>query len=122
VRLLVDENLSPRLIPLLVDQGHDAVHVAELGLASASDEDVFAAAVQSNRTILSADTDFGTLLASTKAEAPSVILLRRQSNRSVPEVAALIQANIDAIADPIEAGSVVVLEESRIRIRQLPLA
>ena len=67
-------------------------------------------------------TDFGTPLASTKAAAPSVILLRRQSNRSVPEVAALIQANIDAIADPIEAGSVVVLEESRIRIRQLPLA
>lgn len=122
MRLLVDENLSPRLIPLLVDQGHDAVHVSELGLASASDEDVFAAAVQSNRTILSADTDFGTLLASTKAKAPSVILLRRQSNRSVSEVAALIQANIDAIADPTEAGSVVVLEESRIRIRQLPLA
>lgn len=62
------------------------------------------------------------LLASTKAEAPSIILLRRQTNRSVPEVAALIQANIDAMTEPIEAGSVVVLEESRIRIRQLPLA
>jgi hypothetical protein len=64
----------------------------------------------------------GPLLASTKATAPSIIVLRRQSNWSVTEVAALIQANIDAIADPIEAGSVVVLEESRIRIRQLPLA
>jgi len=44
VRFLVDNQLSPRFAQGLCNAGHDAVHVAALGLASATDETIFALA------------------------------------------------------------------------------
>ena len=64
MRFLVDENLSPRLSESLNGLGHDAVHVAELGLKSASDSEILERALTEDRIVLSADTDFGTALAS----------------------------------------------------------
>lgn len=71
------QNLSPRLADLLRAAGHDAMHVRDLGLASAPDEVVMTAARTDLRTLISADTDFGTLLARTGATAPSFLLIRR---------------------------------------------
>jgi predicted nuclease of predicted toxin-antitoxin system len=122
VRFLVDENLSLRLASALGVAGHDAVHVAELGMSAASDLAILEAARTQNRIILSSDTDFGTLLAGMRASAPSTILVRRVSNRRVEELAALILANLDDLTEPLENGAVVVIEESRIRVRPLPLA
>jgi predicted nuclease of predicted toxin-antitoxin system len=70
VKLLVDICLSPRLAKGLCALGHDAVHAADLGLHGAGDEVVPAAAAAENRIVLSADTDFGTILARTHASAP----------------------------------------------------
>lgn len=50
MRFLVDECLSVRLVPMLVDAGHDAVHVNDCGLAGHIDEEVLARAVE--RTVL----------------------------------------------------------------------
>ncbi len=47
--------------------GHDAVHAAAVGLHSAGDEVVLAAAAAEDRVVLSADTDFGTILARVRA-------------------------------------------------------
>jgi hypothetical protein len=40
VKLLVDENLPPRVASLLTDAGHDAVHVRDLDAAGSSDEQI----------------------------------------------------------------------------------
>jgi hypothetical protein len=81
VRFLVDENLSPRLAELLVSSGHDALHVRALGLAAADDSVVLARAEQDNRVLVSADTDFGALLALGHRRGPSVIVFRRERGR-----------------------------------------
>ena len=73
------------------------------------------------RTIISGDTDFGELLAQTNANSPSFILLRRQDRRRASQIAALLLANLDVIADELQAGAVVVLDDTRLRIRRLPL-
>ena len=81
MRLLLDQNLSPLLAELLVADGHDAVHVRSLGMSTASDLAIMETASADRRVLLSADTDFGELLARTNAAEPSVLLLRRQDHR-----------------------------------------
>ncbi len=73
MRFLVDESLQRHVADLLVDNGHDAVHVSDVGLRGAADETVLATADEHNRILITADTDFGTLLALSGAAQPSVI-------------------------------------------------
>lgn len=83
MRILVDNALSPMLARGLQEAGHDAVHVRDYGLGDASDETICLRAAEEGRVIVSADTDFGTLLAVREEEGPSVVLLRRISHRGV---------------------------------------
>ena len=121
MRLLLDNNLSPRLVEPLVAAGHDVAHVRDHGMASADDPSVLALAVETLRVLVSADSDFGTLLARTKATSPSFVLVRRLVGRRVPELAAVIIENLPLVEDDLEAGAVVVLGEAKLRIRRLPI-
>ncbi|GAA0280854.1 DUF5615 family PIN-like protein [Cryptosporangium japonicum] len=67
MKFLVDENLSPHVAEVLVKSGHDAVHIRDLDAAGAPDSEVMALAAEGGRVIISADTDFGALLAYSRA-------------------------------------------------------
>jgi predicted nuclease of predicted toxin-antitoxin system len=121
VNFLVDQALSPMVAIELGPAGHDAVHVRDLGMQAASDEEIFDQAARDGRVVVSADTDFGTLLAIRKQTAPSVILFRHGSQHRPADQAALLKANLPQIIGALEAGSIVVIQPERIRIRALPL-
>jgi predicted nuclease of predicted toxin-antitoxin system len=76
VRLLFDANLSPEVARRLSGAGHDAIHVADIGLLSASDPDIMQAAAAEDRVLVTADSDFAAMLALGEHRAPSVVLLR----------------------------------------------
>jgi predicted nuclease of predicted toxin-antitoxin system len=121
VRFLIDNALSPIVAERLCAAGHEAIHVRALGLQAASDGEILEKAAAEERVVVSADTDFGTLLALRRERRPSFVLLRRTLGRRPAEQAALILANLQDIAEALEAGAVVVFTEERLRIRRLPI-
>jgi predicted nuclease of predicted toxin-antitoxin system len=121
VRFLLDQNQSPLLADLLNAVGHDAIHTRDIGLSRASDVDVLARTKLDGRVLITADTDFGELLARSGDDAPSVLLLRRHDRRRAEAVAELILANLDAIESDLTSGALVVFDGDRIRIRTLPI-
>jgi len=120
VRFLIDECVPAAVAGTLRAAGHECVHAREAGLGGRPDEEIMAFAERENRILISADTDFGELLANAPVMAPSVILLRRTDKR--PEaLAGVLLANLDQVADDLEAGSLIVTGDRRIRVRRLPI-
>lgn len=121
MRFLVDENLSPLLAELLWDAGHDAVHVRDLGMARDDDVTVLAHARSEDRVLVTADTDFGGLLAASGERLPSVLLLHRIQGRKAAVQAQRLLEHLADVQDDLEVGSIVTFEDVRLRIRRLPL-
>lgn len=124
MRFLLDENLSPRIAPLLIAAGHRATHVRDQGMAGAKDSRVLAKAASTGLVLVTADRgDFGRELAFTGAVTPSVILLRQLPDvvRAI-EVADLLVANLTpVVVAALDAGAFVVLTPQAVRVRPLPL-
>lgn len=121
MRFLIDMNLSPVVAAGLRSSGHDAVHVRDVGLGASSDEVVFAYAAREHRIVVTADLDFGEVLAASGIATVSVILLRLRDTsptRSLKRVTAVLPR----VEAPLAAGAVVIVLEDRIRIRSLPFA
>lgn len=122
MRLLIDANLSPRITEHLGSAGFEAVHVAEVGLLTAADEVILEYAAENELVIVSADSDFGELLAGSRgAIRPSVVLLRSADHLTPEQQAALLAANLPAVADGLKAGALVSMARGRLRIRALPV-
>lgn len=76
MKVLVDMNLSPEWIPLLRENGFDALHWSAIGHPTAADDEVLQWARENQAVAFTHDLDFGVLLADTESTGPSVIQVR----------------------------------------------
>jgi predicted nuclease of predicted toxin-antitoxin system len=121
VNFLVDHSLSPAVAEKLRQAGHDSVHVRRYGIHKADDEVLFDRAAQEVRVLVSADTDFATILATRQTTKPSVILFRRDTHRRPDAQARLLLANLPTISDLLDHGAIIIFEENRLLSRAAPL-
>jgi predicted nuclease of predicted toxin-antitoxin system len=121
MKFLVDANLSPKVAARLSTAGHEATHVIDHGLLAATDDTILLHAVGHGEVIVSADTDFTIMLAVSGAKSPSLILLRSADRLAPVDQADLILANLPAVLNDLEAGAVVSLSTTRLRVRSLPM-
>ena len=121
MRFLVDNALSPVVAAGLRAEGHDAVHVRDYGMQRSSDDEIFDRAAHEQRVIVSADTDFGTIVARRGVTAPSVILFRQATPRAPRGQVRLLLANVLGLERDLEAGCIVVFDQARVRVRALPI-
>ena len=120
MRFLLDENIPPSLAVLLKKIGHEARHVVEIGYTSTPDFKISAFAAQSGEIILTHDTDFGTILALSGDNKPSVILFRLQATNNLTYIN-LLEKHLSAFEDNLLEGALVVIDEEKIRVRILPI-
>ena len=119
-RVLLDQGLAPNAAALLRLEGWDAIHVTDVGLSRAADEDILQFARQHGRTCVTLDHDFHAHLALARSDGPSVILLRIEGLDSVQQ-ADLIRRAWELCAEDIELGAAVSVDHRAIRVRRLPL-
>ncbi len=121
MRFLADMGVSRRVTEWLRSSGHDVLHLSDEGLQRLPDAEVFLRAARETRVLLTFDLDFGEVLALLAHQRGSVILFRLHDTRSANVIMRLRDVLGDA-AEPLEQGAIVVVEETRHRIRRLPLS
>lgn len=117
--ILVDMNLSIEWVDVLGAAGWPAVHWSSVGRDDAKDHELMAWASGNAHVVFTHDLDFGTALALTQASGPSVVQVRGQ--KVLPEhIADAVVAALRQYEAELASGALVVVEESRSRVRVLP--
>lgn len=120
MKLLVDMNLSPKWAGFLALAGFDAIHWSALGAANAPDSEIMCRAREGDYVVLTSDLDFGTILAVTHGDKPSVVQLR-SDNLSHESVGKQLIDALRQLESELLSGALVTIEPERTRLRILPL-
>jgi len=121
MKIIIDMNLSPEWCNALEHYQWEAKHWLHIGNPAAPDKDIMLWAKENNHVVLTHDLDFGTILATTNAEGPSVIQVRTQ-DITPDHLAPLVNDALHQYQQIIEAGALITIDEGRARARVLPFA
>jgi predicted nuclease of predicted toxin-antitoxin system len=95
VKLLLDENLSPRLVSRLADLFVGSAHVHNCGLGGASDAAIWEFAATNDFAIVSKDLDFQEL--GILRSGPPKLIWLRTGNCSTADVEKILRSSFSAI-------------------------
>ena len=120
MKFLLDVGISPQLGKRLTADGHTYRHLPNHYSSKTTDSGILDIAIDNQEVIITHDLDFGTLLAFSQQNRPSVILFR--IHHIEPELFyKLISDNWKTIEEPLSTGALVIIETHSIRIRRLPI-
>lgn len=109
MKLLFDQNLSPKLVFQLSDIYPDSKHVFELGMGSSTDMEIWKFAREKGYTIVSKDSDFSDMTV-LRGFPPKLIWIRR-GNCNTHLVAQLLRDDIKQIIEfhKVEESGIFIL-------------
>ena len=120
MKILIDMNLSPKWADVFGAEGWEAVHWSEIGAFGATDQVIMKWAKDNGFIVFTHDLDFGSILAGTNADAPSVIQVRTQD--VMPATIGMIVINaIKKFSDKLSEGALISIDHNKARARLLPL-
>ena len=120
MRFLADAGLSPQTVAFLKQLGHEATHIRDLGLQRARDSELVERARMDGSVIVTFDLDFGDILALGVLDKPSAIIFRLADERADSVNQRLAAVLSERRAD-LESGALVLVEDTRYRVRKLPI-
>ena len=120
VQLVIDVNLSVEWVDELAKHGWSAVHWSTIGDPRADDAVIMAWALDNDHVVFTHDLDFGTTLALTHAAGPSVLQVRGK-NVLPEDIGLVVIAALRQHDAALAAGSLVVVDPKKSRVRVLPL-
>ena len=89
---------------------------------AASDEAIVSRAREEDRVIVSADSDFGSILAAQEVERPSFILFREPNLLSASDYVKTLLPTLPLLEPELRSGCVAVFRRGRLRVRRLPFS
>jgi len=119
VRFLTDMCMDVGVVNWLGSQGHNATHLRDEGLQRMPNGGIFEKAIAESRVVVTFDLDFGEIVALSKGRKAGVILFRLRNTR----LSFVLQRLADVIsecADALMRGAIVIVEETRYRVREFP--
>ena len=120
MKFLADMGVAQRVVQWLRENSYDAVHLREENLQRLPNGMIFEKAYAEQRILLTFDLDFGEIVALSGDRLISVILFRLHNTRT-PHVIERLKKVLNNTAQALHQGAIVVVEDSRHRIRHLPL-
>jgi len=120
MKLLIEMNLSPKWVSVLKEAGLESVHWSSIGRPDAPDYEILTYAKSNGYVVFTHDLDFGTILAATKADCPSVIQIRTQ-NVTPEYLGQLVVSALHQFEKHLEDGAIVTIDQKKLRARILPL-
>ena len=120
MKLLLDQGLPRSAVRHLAEMGIAAEHIGDLGMATATDADILEAARERQSIVVTLDSDFHALLATSRAVSPSVVRIRIEGLKGEP-LATILQRALTVASAELEAGAVVSVTTDRVRVRRLPI-
>jgi len=120
MKLLADVGISMATVHALRQQGHDIVHLREQGLQRLPDPEIMEKARAEGRIVLTFDLDFADLLALGVSDSPSVVIFRLRDETPASVNPRLLEV-LDERSKELEKGALIVVEDSRYRMRRLPI-
>ena len=120
MKFLADMGISQSTVNWLREKGHDAIHLREEGLHRISDIEVIEKGRKEERIILTCDLDFGDIMAASGGICPSIIIFRLENERPGNVSRRLAQV-LEESPDALGKGAIISVEESRHRVRLLPI-
>ena len=117
MKFLLDENISPKTVNFLKELGHDAIHLRDVNLKGAVDEDVINYATQHKLVLITIDRDFGNILDYPPGSHPGIIRLKLQYMPS-RIVNFVLKTFLEEVKPQDIYGNLAIVEENRYRLRK----